>query len=363
MKKAILIFLKINPSDHVKYKIKIGELRKLAMSCDYKIIAEIIQTRLKPTSNYLIGRGKINELRDMVKESNIEKLIFYNILTSKQKYNIISATKCQDIIDRYDLILEIFDKMANDNLAKLQIEKARLIKNLPLIKLNASKKLKIEHPGSMGTGEYAYKSKIRGIQSKISKINSKIDKYKRLKESWLNKRKNLNMPIICLTGNYNAGKTTLFNLLTNSDKPVSDLPFTTLSSKYKKLSNKDYLFVDTIGFVLDIDPKLIKSFELNLFDMINADVILYLVDISDELEIFKTKFLNGLNILFDINVDYKKIIIVFNKIDSVNPNDVENKINQITNFFPYKFPEVKISAKNSTNIEFLFEKINEVISK
>ncbi|MHA1270483.1 MAG: GTPase [Candidatus Helarchaeota archaeon] len=361
MLNSILVMLKTNPSDHINYKIKIHELKEIAKACDYNIILEIIQTRLKPTSNYYIGKGKVEELKELINDLDIKKVIFYNILTSKQKYNLSSTLKSGEIIDRYDLILEIFDKMASDNLSKLQIEKARLLKNMPLIKLQASKKLKAEHPGAMGRGEYAYKSKIRAVQSRISKINNEIEKLKQVKMSWMKKREKLHMPIICLTGNYNSGKTTLFNALTSSDKPVSNTPFTTLSSKYKKLAKVKMVFVDTIGFAIDIDPKIIKSFELTLFDIVNADIILYLVDISDDLELLKVKFLNGLNLLLDLKVDHKKIIILFNKIDMISKSVLKTKLDLILQFFPYPFPYLSISCINQRNFNYLFEKINELI--
>ncbi|MBD3229555.1 MAG: GTPase HflX [Candidatus Lokiarchaeota archaeon] len=359
-KKAILVMLKTNIHDHKRFKVCMNELRKLAQALNYIVIDQIVQTKKRPKSNYLIGEGKVKEIQKMVKDLDIAKIIFYNILKSKQKYNISSTTECS-VADRYDLILEIFDIMARDKLSKLQIEKARLIKNLPLIKLRASKRLKVEHPGARGRGEYAYKSKISGVQSKISKIDEEIEKHKRIKEKWLEKRRNLDMPIVCLTGNYNAGKTTLFNLLTDSEKPVSDTPFTTLTSKYQRLSDRDILFVDTIGFVIDIDPKLIGSFELNLFDMKNADVILYLLDASDMFYEMKLKFLTGINILLDIEIDHKKIIIVLTKSDLVDMEDLKTKEDKIREFFPYKFPQVSISAKESKNVNELFKKIQYIL--
>ncbi|TFF86220.1 MAG: GTPase HflX [Promethearchaeota archaeon] len=360
MKNVILVMLRTNPHDHSRYMIRFNELKELTKSLEYKIKEEVMQTKLKPKSNYLIGDGKVKEIKEMVEHLNIDKIIFYNILTSKQKYNLSKTTNCETI-DRYDLILEIFDRTSRDKLSKLQIEKARLNKDLPLVKITASNRLKSEHPGARGRGEYSYKSKIRGIQSKITKIDEEIEKYKQLKEVWLENRKKLSMPIICLTGNYNAGKTSLFNLLTDSNKPVSDSPFTTLSSKYQKLTNKDMLFIDTIGFVIDIDPKLIHSFELNLFDIINADIILFLIDISDEFEIMKAKFLSGINVLLDLEIDHRKVIIVFNKMDLVKNEKIQKKIEELIQFFPYKFPHVIISAENSENIESLFIEIENLL--
>jgi GTP-binding protein HflX len=360
MKNVILVMLRTNPHDHFRYKIRFNELKKLTRSLGYKIKEEVMQTKLKPKSTYLIGDGKVKQIQEMVKDLNIDKIIFYNILTSKQKYNLSKDTNCETI-DRYDLILEIFDRTSRDKLSKLQIEKARLNKDLPLVKIKASNRLKSEHPGAKGRGVYAYKSKIRGIQSKITKIDEEIEKYKQLKEVWLEKRKKLNMPIICLTGNYNAGKTTLFNLLTDSDKPVSDSPFTTLSSKYQKLTNKDILFIDTIGFVIDIDPKLIHSFELNLFDIINADIILFLMDISDDFEIMKAKFLSGINVLLDLEIDHRKVLIVFNKMDLVENEEIQKKIEEIIQFFPYKFPYLIVSAETSENISSLFKEIENLL--
>ena len=121
------------------------------------------------------------------------------------------------------------------------------------------------------------------------------------------------------------------------------------------------LFIDTIGFVIDIDPKLIHSFELNLFDIINADIILFLIDISDDFEIMKAKFLSGINVLLDLEIDHRKVIIVFNKMDQVKNEEIQNKIQNMIQFFPYKFPYVIISAETSKNIESLFIEIENLI--
>ncbi|MHA1298434.1 MAG: GTPase, partial [Candidatus Helarchaeota archaeon] len=264
MKKTIICMLKTNVHDHFFYKIQIEELKKLAKSLEYEVIREIIQTRLKGKSKFLLGSGKILEIKRIIQELNIETVIFYNNLTSKQKLNLLKALSNDyeiEILDRYELTLKIFEKNATGRLSKIQIQLARLSQNFPLFKLQANIKFKRDlMPRVFGPGEYAFHSKIKSYDKKMATLRNEIESLKLKKLERIQKRKKIlnGGKICCIVGYYNAGKTTLFNLLTGADKPISEQPFTTLSSKYKRINKKiNLMLVDTIGFVIDLDPRLI----------------------------------------------------------------------------------------------------------
>jgi len=360
MNKAVLCLLKTDMHDHFLYKLRLNELRKLAETVGYDIRMEFLQTRSKPYSKYFIGSGKVHEIKKFIDENEVDTAIFYNVLTSREKLNLTRVLKCE-VIDRYELTLQIFEATATDELSKLQIEAARLQKLFPYYKLQAGIRLRREHPSFKGGGEYAYHNQLAGLRTRMSSIREKIEKLKTEGELRIQKRKELGYPIVCISGYYNAGKTSLFNILTGSSKKVGPQPFTTLSSKYQKyiLPSRDVLLmVDTIGFVIDLDPRLIGSFELNLQDIRSADIVLFLLEISDPIPVLLVKLEFGLKLLKEIGVEKHRIVIVFNKLDLVD----EGYINEVcSELKPYleKYDWTRISTLKRKN----FDKLTELIQK
>ncbi|NHI94581.1 MAG: HflX family GTPase [Candidatus Lokiarchaeota archaeon] len=354
--------LKTKIHDHSIWKLQLEEVKKLAESIDYSIEEMVVQTKLHPNPTFILGSGKIEELKEKLIELQADNVIFWNNLTSKQTLNlkqILSYEKEVNIKDRYDLTLEIFEKNATDNLSKMQIELARTRKQLPLYKLEANVTYNKDKAGFRSGGEYAFHSKIKTYDKRIAGLNKEIAKFKENKMKNIeNRKKRLNSRFICLTGYYNAGKTTLFNKLTGSEKLTSDKPFTTLSSKYSKSTrNHDLFFIDTIGFVLDLDPRLIKSFELNLLDMQYADKLLYLIDATEDKELIFNKAQYGLNLLNKLDIDiFSKIIIIFNKIEKLENSEeyIENLIEEFPAFFK-KLPHLNVSGVNGQNIDLIVD--------
>ena len=311
--------LKTNPHDHTLFRIYLDELERLSVSAGFHVVDRIIQTRIKPKTNFLIGSGKVKELKELVKAKNVDYVIFYNSLSSKQKLSLSIELECE-VIDRYELTLMIFEKSAQDIVSKLQIEYAWLRKLAPLFKLEASIKYKGEHPFFRSMGEYAFHRKLNIIKRKEKAIKLSIEKLVWERRRQIDERKKHGIPTIVLAGMYNAGKTALFNAICGCNKPVSDSPFTTLSSKYQltETESQKMFFVDTIGFVIDLDPMLIESFKLNLLDLKSADMVVLLVALDDPLEIIKLKFKEAIRILRNIGVEEKRIVIALSKADLVD---------------------------------------------
>ncbi|MFX0096842.1 MAG: GTPase [Candidatus Hodarchaeota archaeon] len=350
--KAILCLLNTNPHDHIQFKVKLAELEKLATAAGFDVVGRLIQTRIKPTSKFLMGSGKIRELEEIVKSKKLDFAVFYNVLSSKQLFNLTRKLGCE-VIDRYDLTLKIFEMAATDRLSKLQIESAMLKKILPYLKLEASARFSKDHPFFRSMGEYAFHSKMKGLTKRISRIRREMNKLLSDKSIRIEKRKKLNTPTVCISGFYNAGKTTLFNALTGEDKPVSDQPFTTLSSKYQKsLDGGPFLFIDTIGFVFDLYPELIKSFELNLLDMKLADIVLLLIGVDETPEVVLLKLRWGINLLRELGIDSRKILITLNKQDYLTHNE-EMQLVEYLGPFLESFDYVFVSAKNNELDNFL----------
>ena len=351
--------LRTNPHDHSVHRIKLDELRRLVETLGIEVVREFIQTRHRPFARYHIGSGKVKELSRYVEKHEVDLAVFYNILRSSQKLNLIRALGC-DVVDRYEVTLEIFDQMSSDNLSKLQIEAARLDKLAPYFKLEASIRYHNERAFFRSMGEYAFHSQLRELTRRQARIRERIGALKREKQQRIRKRRQLGYPTVCISGYYNAGKTSLFNALTGDMKPVSPKPFTTLSSKYQRRfidTETTLLFIDTIGFVIDLDPSLIKSFELNLEDIRSADLVLLLLEITDPLLTLRLKLWEGVRLLTGIGVPRDRIIIVFNKADLAP--DLAEIIGEKLSIEQLSLPWTVISAKERINLDWLLRIITE----
>ncbi len=350
--------LKINVHDHKMYRLRLDELRRLAETLGIEVVDEVVQSRYKPFAKHYIGSGKVKEIKQKIKKHDIDLVIFYNLLRSSQKLNLMMALDCE-VIDRYELTLEIFDQMASDSLSKLQIEAARLEKLAPFFKLQASVNYIQERPFFRSSGEYAFHGQLREISRRQARIRDQIEDLMREKRQRIRKRKELGYPTICVSGYYNAGKTSLFNALTGDNKPVSERPFTTLSSKYQRRfidHETTVLFIDTIGFVLDLDPRLIRSFQLNLEDIRSADLVILLLEITDPQLTLQMKIAEGLRLLKDIGVPYERVIIVFNKIDLAP--ELADRIGELLGMERYGIHWISVSAKERTNLDELLQLIS-----
>ncbi|MCW4048193.1 MAG: 50S ribosome-binding GTPase [Candidatus Bathyarchaeota archaeon] len=361
--KAILVMLKTNVHDHVIYKIRMNELRSLVETLGIEVVDEIIQSRYKPFAKFHIGSGKVKEIARKVRKWNVDIVIFYTLLKSSQKLELIRAINCE-VIDRFELTLEIFDRMASDNLSKLQIQAARLEKMTPFFKLQASVNYRHDRPFFRSGGEYGFHGKLRELTRNQARIRREIEKLMEEKNQQIWNRRKLGYPLVCIAGFYNSGKTSLFNAITGDTKPVSDRPFTTLTSKYQRRFI-DYqttvLFIDTIGFVLDLDPRLIQSFKLNLLDIRSSDVVILLLEITDPVLTLKLKLKEGIQLLRDIGVSRDRIIVVFNKLDK--EPELEHTIAEELELAYLNLPWMAVSAKNRINIQDFLNLISERLKK
>jgi GTP-binding protein HflX len=345
--------LKTNVHDHQVYRLKLDELRRLVETLGIEVVGDIVQSRHRSFAKYYVGSGKVKEIRRFVQRHDVNLVVFYNIIRSSQKLNLIRALGC-DVVDRYELTLEIFDRMSSDNLSKLQIEAARLEKLAPYFKLEASLRYHNDRPFFRSMGEYAFHSQLRELTRRQARTREEIQALVKENRQRIMKRRRLGYPTICIAGYYNAGKTSLFNALTGDSKPVSDSPFTTLSSKYQRRfvdHETTLLFIDTIGFVIDLDPRLIKSFELNLEDMRSADLVVLLLEITDPLLTLRIKLAEGIRLLREMEVPRERIIVVFNKTDLAP--DLADTIPYELGVEHHGLPWTIVSAKERTNLDGL----------
>lgn len=357
--KAWVCYLKTDPHDHSIFEAKVKELKELTRAAGYTVVGQTIQLRFRPDSRYLLGRGKITELRDQMEKSGADVAVFYEVLTSIQKHNIIT-TLAKEILDRYDLTLRIFEMASSDRLSKLQIRLASLEKAIPYEKLKASLIFRRgrEHPGPKSMGEYAYHNTVANLYKMRSSVKAEIEIRRSEKLAQLRKRKRLNLPTVCLAGYYNAGKTSLFNALTGLKREVRSTPFTTLASKYYRTGDPSapVLLVDTIGFAMDLDPRLIASFSLTLDDIRFADIVLLVIDISDEPVLMQLRIDTCLKELKSLGVTEQQLLIAANKTDRISPAHVEERVAMLKEKAG-GCPIVLTSVKESRGIRLLAEEI------
>jgi len=355
--RAVLCMLKTNVHDHVVYHVKLMELRRLVETLGIEVIGDVVQTRNRPFARFHVGSGKVKELGRFIRRHKVNLVVFYNNLRSSQKLNLIQALGV-DVVDRYEVTLEIFDQMSSDNLSKLQTEAARLAKLAPYFKLEASMRYHNDRPFFRSMGEYGFRGQLREITRRQARIKKQIDSIVKENRQRIRKRRRLGFPTVCIAGYYNAGKTSLFNALTGDDKLVSDRPFTTLSSKYQRRfidHETTLLFIDTIGFVIDLDPNLIKRFEINLEDMRSADLVILLLDLTDPILNLRIKLAEGVRLLRQMEVSRERIIIVLNKMDAA-PEVAETIADELS-LERLDLPWMTVSAKERTKLDALLSLI------
>ncbi|MCD4702860.1 MAG: GTPase HflX [Methanosarcinaceae archaeon] len=352
MKNVILVQRRDPRSDDEDNQIKFLELEELARSNDYRVVGEVIQYRF-PDRKCQIGQGKVEELIALIREKAAEKVIFYNQLNSTQIYNISEACQCE-VIDKFQLILEIFATRATTNRSKLQVELAQLRYELPKARMLVSLLKKEERPGFMGLGGYE-DSYEQDIKKRISRINKELGASLRDDEALRTFRHEKGFSLVALAGYTNAGKSTLFRTLVHEDVPVENMLFTTLlpTTRSLTINKRRMLLTDTVGFIEDLPHWMVDAFRSTLEGVFLADVILLVADISEPAPLIRKKLAVCHDIFWE-QLENASIITVLNKADRISEEQVQMRLDQIGYLAPNP---VVISAKASFGIDTLKETI------
>lgn len=339
-----------------------SELKELAIACNFKVSLQIQQNIKQVNKRYLLGKGKVDEIKQCIQENHIDVVIFNQELSPLQTTNLQDEWQIE-ILDRTTLILNIFALRAQSKEAKLQVELAKLNYLLPRLVFKDAN-LEQQSGGAVknkGRGEKQIDLDRRTIQRKIDKIKKDLELIEKQKQTASKSRLHKNLPLVALVGYTNAGKSTLMNAFltlygkNNEAKKVleKDMLFATLDTSVRKITlddKKEFLLSDTVGFVSSLPHGLIKAFKTTLAEVRNADLILNVLDISDQNFFEQVKVVN--DTLEEIGITNTPIIRVFNKIDKISlPADLDDDIC------------VCISAKNMININKLVKKIKENVFK
>jgi GTP-binding protein HflX len=312
----------------------------MAENIGYEVGGTLIQRRKSVHHSYTIGPGRLNDLKRLVEETEADTVIFANPLKSSHVFKLTQYLGGEvRVIDRNLLILEVFDKRAFTNEAKLQIRLAKLKYTLSwgreFIKLRG---IMGEQLGWMGPGDYPYQEYYRAARNRISRIESELDDIYKKKMLKRDRRRELGFPIVALAGYTQAGKTSFFNLVTHEDKTVGLGPFTTLGTFARRVDMKrdsdspEFILIDSIGFIEDMHPIILKAFHATLGELATADLVLLFVDASDTEFPLERKIRACSQILREIEITLP-IIICANKMDLVSSEQLEKSISIIRRYF------------------------------
>ncbi len=348
--KAILVSVKTQEVSREKVAEYLDELEMLTDTAGAETIFKVVQERSRIDSAFFIGKGKAEEIAELVELNDINLLIFDDDLTPTQVRNLEKIIEVK-IIDRSGLILDIFASHAKTNQAKTQVELAQLQYMLPRL-TRAWTHLSKQHGGigTKGPGETQIETDRRLIRTRIAKLKEKLKKIELQQITSGTKRKEF--VNAALVGYTNAGKSTLLNHLTDAAVLAEDKLFATLDSTtraFELAKNKKLLLSDTVGFIRKLPHHLVESFKTTLNVVRNADVILHVVDITHPF--FEEHITIVQKTLKELKCEEKKQFIVFNKVDALNDNE---KIAYAKNIFP---GSILISAQKGMNIQKLIDRL------
>jgi len=337
-------------------------------------VKQFLQRMDTPNPATFVGTGKLNDIREYVKENDIDLVIFDDDLSPSQLRNIEKSLECK-ILDRTNLILDIFAKRAQTSYAKTQVELAQYQYLLPrLTRLWTHLERQQGGIGSRGPGESEIETDRRIIRDKIALLKEQL---KKIDQQMVIQRKNRgNIVRVALVGYTNVGKSTLMNILSKSDVFAEDKLFATLDTTVRKvvINSLPFLLTDTVGFIRKLPHHLVESFKSTLDEVREADILAHVVDISHPRFEEQIEIVN--QTLHDLHAQNKVNIVIFNKIDNyyciqkddddLTPKtDINISLDELKQSWMGRNNQLSvfISAKQNTNIGQLKDMIYQEVKK
>ena len=311
-----------NVSNDLDFEAGLAEFEELARSAGAEIVATLIQRRPRPDAATLVGQGKLDEIEGVVASTNADVVLFDHDLSPSQLRNLEARLPCR-VIDRTQLILDIFARHARTREGQLQVELAQLEYQLP--RLAGRGKAMSQLGGGIGTrgpGETQLETDRRKINLRIDHVKEQLESVRRIRRQQRQRREAVPMPVVALVGYTNAGKSTLFNALTEAGVLESSRMFATLDPKLKLLqlpSRRRILLSDTVGFIRNLPHTLVTSFRATLEEVERAEVLLHVRDASSSMLDEQKEQVE--KVLGELEVRGKPVIEVLNKIDLLSTDE------------------------------------------
>ena len=373
--KVVLIGVVTQKQDESKSQEYLDELEFLTLTAGGVVVKRFVQKMEKPNPKTFLGTGKLEEVRDFIQGNEIGTAIFDDELSAGQLRNIEAILDCK-ILDRTNLILDIFAQRAQTSSAKTQVELAQHQYLLPrLTRLWTHLDKQKGGIGMRGPGETEIETDRRIIRDKIDVLKKKLLTIDR--QTSVQRKNRGKMVRVALVGYTNVGKSTLMNVISKSDVFAEDKLFATLDTTVRKvvIKNLPFLMTDTVGFIRKLPTQLVESFKSTLDEVREADLLLHVVDISHAS--FEDQIASVNSVLADIKCADKPTLMVFNKIDAysfetIDDDDLVTEKGkehytlqdwQKTWMNDYDAPSIFISALNKDNLEYFKETVYEEVKK
>ncbi len=311
--RALLVHLKLNSESEPE---DVGEFEELVRSAGGDIVDLVRGSRSSPHAKFFVGTGKLEEISEIVKRESAQLIIFNHNLSPSQERNLEAHLQCR-VLDRTGLILDIFAMRARTHEGKLQVELAQL-QHLSSRLVRGWTHLERQKGGigMRGPGETQLESDRRMVRDRIKSIKKRLEKVRIQRDQGRQSRLKSNTPTVSLVGYTNAGKSTLFNLITESDVYAADQLFATLDPTMRRLDIPEQgpiIFADTVGFISHLPHRLINAFRATLEEAAAANVLLHVVDVSAEDRSVNIDRVN--DVLKEIGAHELPTLLVYNKID------------------------------------------------
>ena len=354
--KTIVVGVGLKSDALTEIKENLCELEELVIAAGGDVVGSTVQVLPAWNPGTLIGSGKVQEIKEMVEESKALAVVIDHQLTGIQARNLQEEIKVR-VLDRTQLILDIFAQRARTYEGKLQVELAQLLDQMPRMigAWNDSLSRQGGGIGTRGPGESALENDRRRAKEKISIIKKKLDEVSAQRAQHRQSRKRNEIPSFALIGYTNSGKSSLLNRLTGSTVVAKDMVFATLDPTTRKVFLDDgppAVVTDTVGFIRKLPTQLIEAFKATLEESSEADILLHVVDLSAPNMERQVEVVEGL--IKEFKWENKKILHIFNKVDVASP-DRQFRIKQ--------FPRVFVSALTGQGFEQLKKIMSDLINE
>jgi GTP-binding protein HflX len=352
--KAILVRVEKNPLAEAPDSLI--ELADLARTCGVEVFDSIVQYRPLPDPKFLVGRGKLSDIGLRATQIGANLLIFDHELTPAQVRSINDFTGLK-VIDRTQVILDIFARRAHSREGKIQVELAQLNYLLPRLTHSKSSLSRLAGGiGGVGPGETKLEMDRRRIRERIHRLEKDLKAINKSRQQRRGKREKTALPVISIVGYTNAGKSTLINTLTKSSVLVEDKLFATLDTKSARLRfprDTEAIITDTVGFIRNLPEELFTAFRATLDELHQADILLHVIDVSNSQ--FEAQIAAVDQILEKLEIFDKPRIMVFNKADRVADKDLLQTLCR-------RLDAVAISALDKSTLPALLQKLESFLA-